>query len=451
MITRIEIDGFKSFTDFGLDLEPFTIVAGVNGVGKSNLFDALRHVRRLVGGGSRQGPPTLRSAFESTRGSLHDLFTWHPDGSRSDRMRFALELLLPESVRDPYGVEKSLVHRRVRYEVEVSIDHDAPRLVFERLRPIPRQDDAFLKRHDALGSTVPSAPGGKRPDFIGTEEDRIFISQDQRGGRKHPIPLAATTSTALSSISDVTFPHAYATKRALTDLRFLHLEPDALRAPSPWAAPTDLGSDGSGLPAALARMAREVPDALDRVSTAVGRIVPGLVRVRVDRDEVREEHSLTIEHADGYELPARLVSDGTLRLVALATMVHDPNVVGSVILEEPENGIYAGRIPELLDLLHGFVRAPHARGKERQLLANTHSIPLVQAMRNRGLTESLLFASLKRVVRSDRPLHRATVIAAVDPDTVQEPLFREGEGDRRRVAYQEMERLLQTAPAPDVP
>jgi predicted ATPase len=447
MITRVEIDGFKSFTDFGLDLEPFTVIAGVNGVGKSNLFDALRHIQRLVGGGVHRGLPTLRSAFESNRGSLHDLFTWHPDGSRAHRMRFALELVLPESIRDPYAVDKPLVHRRVRYEVVVGVQADTPRLVFERLRPIARHDDTFLRRHDALRATVPSAPGGKRPDFIGTEEDRIVVSQDQRGGRKHPIPLSATTSTALSSISDVTFPHAYATKRALTDLHFVQLEPEALRAPSALAAPATLGPDGSGLPAALARISRDAPEALRSLSATVARIVPGLVHVRVDRDDVREEYSLTTEYADGHALPARLVSDGTLRLIALATLVHDPNVVGTVILEEPENGIYAGRVPELLDLLHTFVRTPHARGRERQLLANTHSVPLVKAMRERGLTESLLFASLKRVVRRDRPVHRATIMAAVDPEGVQERLFHEGEEDRRRVAYQEMERLLQATVA----
>ena len=41
MITRIEIDGFKSFSDFALDLGPFHVIIGANGCGKSNLFDAL--------------------------------------------------------------------------------------------------------------------------------------------------------------------------------------------------------------------------------------------------------------------------------------------------------------------------------------------------------------------------------------------------------------------------
>lgn len=42
MLTRIEISGFKSYEDFGIDIGPHAIVLGANGVGKSNLFDALR-------------------------------------------------------------------------------------------------------------------------------------------------------------------------------------------------------------------------------------------------------------------------------------------------------------------------------------------------------------------------------------------------------------------------
>ncbi|MGI5273848.1 AAA family ATPase [Nonomuraea sp. CA-218870] len=41
MLTRIEIDGFKSFLDFELDVPPFLALVGPNSSGKSNLLDAL--------------------------------------------------------------------------------------------------------------------------------------------------------------------------------------------------------------------------------------------------------------------------------------------------------------------------------------------------------------------------------------------------------------------------
>jgi AAA15 family ATPase/GTPase len=48
MITRIEIDGFKSFKNFEMDFTPLTMIAGSNASGSSNLFEALQLLSRLV-------------------------------------------------------------------------------------------------------------------------------------------------------------------------------------------------------------------------------------------------------------------------------------------------------------------------------------------------------------------------------------------------------------------
>ena len=42
MLTRLIVDGFKNLVGADVRFGPFTCVAGVNGVGKSNLFDAIR-------------------------------------------------------------------------------------------------------------------------------------------------------------------------------------------------------------------------------------------------------------------------------------------------------------------------------------------------------------------------------------------------------------------------
>src|SRR5881275_2865420 len=48
MITKIELDGFKTFKDFKVELAPFQVIVGPNGAGKSNLFDALQLLSRLA-------------------------------------------------------------------------------------------------------------------------------------------------------------------------------------------------------------------------------------------------------------------------------------------------------------------------------------------------------------------------------------------------------------------
>jgi len=48
MIYRIRIKGFKNIKDLEVYLGPFTCIAGGNGVGKSNFFDALSFLKALI-------------------------------------------------------------------------------------------------------------------------------------------------------------------------------------------------------------------------------------------------------------------------------------------------------------------------------------------------------------------------------------------------------------------
>lgn len=49
MITRLKIDGFKNLVDVEIFFGPFTCIAGRNGVGKSNIFDAITFLAASAG------------------------------------------------------------------------------------------------------------------------------------------------------------------------------------------------------------------------------------------------------------------------------------------------------------------------------------------------------------------------------------------------------------------
>ena len=42
MLTRLKVSGFKNLVGVDVRFGPFTCIAGANGIGKSNLFDAIR-------------------------------------------------------------------------------------------------------------------------------------------------------------------------------------------------------------------------------------------------------------------------------------------------------------------------------------------------------------------------------------------------------------------------
>ena|SRR5258708_1176153 len=65
MLTRIHIDNFRSFVNFDYRPERKQLLLGPNGSGKSSLLDAIRYVKRFIGGD--ENPFT-----QSTRTRWHD-------------------------------------------------------------------------------------------------------------------------------------------------------------------------------------------------------------------------------------------------------------------------------------------------------------------------------------------------------------------------------------------
>jgi AAA15 family ATPase/GTPase len=102
MITRIFINGFKSFQNYEMTFTPLTIVTGANASGKSNLFDALQLLSRLA-------EADLKTAFSEQRGNPGGLFTQYDENWYASEMDFTVEMLVNRKVRDNWGGEAELV------------------------------------------------------------------------------------------------------------------------------------------------------------------------------------------------------------------------------------------------------------------------------------------------------------------------------------------------------
>ncbi len=109
MLTRIEIDGFKTFENQAIDLTPFTAIIGNNAAGKSNLFDAIQLLSHLA-------TRDVAEAVKDMRGEPLELFRRTPSG-HTNQIRLAVEVLVDPTVRDPWGSEVKLSHTRIRYEI----------------------------------------------------------------------------------------------------------------------------------------------------------------------------------------------------------------------------------------------------------------------------------------------------------------------------------------------
>src|SRR5258708_37924299 len=93
VLTRLEIDGFKNLLNFSVDFGPFNCIAGPNGVGKSNIFDAIHFLSLLASN-------TLTDAALKVReetgeyGDVRDIF-YAGKGERRNRLRIAAEVIPP--------------------------------------------------------------------------------------------------------------------------------------------------------------------------------------------------------------------------------------------------------------------------------------------------------------------------------------------------------------------
>lgn len=70
----------------------------------------------------------------------------------------------------------------------------------------------------------------------------------------------------------------------------------------------------------------------------------------------------------GRTFPAPVLSDGTLRFAAIAAAFFQPSMPEVLMLEEIENGVHAGRLRLLVELLK-----TRAGSKQTQVLASSHS------------------------------------------------------------------------------
>jgi hypothetical protein len=126
-----------------------------------------------------------------------------------------------------------------------------------------------------------------------------------------------------------------------------------------------------------------------QLANRLSELIANVREIRVDRDEKRELLTLMVMAADGTVLPARALSDGTLRFLALAILELDPQTPGVLCLEEPENGIHPDRIPAMLRLLQDIATDPSEPADDtnplRQVIVNTHSPSVVMAVPDASL------------------------------------------------------------------
>ncbi len=441
MLTRLIVSGFKNLVDVDVRFGPFTCVAGANGVGKSNLFDAIRFLSAIADRPLMDAALSVRDEGERT-GDVRSLFHRVGDDYASS-MSFEAEMIVPFEGVDDLGQKAKASITFLRYSITLAYRGDDDSLRSLGSLEILKEELLHINLGDAnkhlLFKHTPSwrksaVQGRRASPFISTgynKEGNRVIELHQDGSKGRPLSRLAVNlpRTVLSVANAAESPTALLARREMQSWRLLQLEPSSLRKPDDFQSPTRLEMDGSHLAATLYHLVRfnknhrtngqsdddAEAQVYSQVANRLAELIDDVYEVGIDRDERRELLTLIVTGRDGTSHPARALSDGTLRFLALAVLELDPEAQGLLCLEEPENGIHPERIPKILKLLEDIatdVNEPIVLDNPlRQVIINTHSPAVVMQVPD----DSLLVAELKETVR-DRSRFKRVCFSCL-PDT----------------------------------
>jgi predicted ATPase len=432
MLTRLKVNGFKNLVDVDVRFGAFTCIAGANGVGKSNLFDAIRFLSALAHLPLTEAALSVRDK-DGKNGDIRSLF--HRIGNAYEsEMSFEAEMIVPSEGVDELGQTAKASITFLRYSLRLAYRSDdslralgSLEILEEKLEHINRDDASSHLRFPHKANTWRKSVliGRRTSPYISTEKaengQRIVRLHQDGGSSGRPIsrPAASLPRTVISATNAAESPTALIAKQEMRSWRLLQLEPSALRQPDEFTASNTLAADGSHLPATLYHLSRHNANEQQfvensesqvyaQVANRLSELIDDVNQVWVDRDDRRELLTLMVSSRNGTSHPARALSDGTMRFLALAVLELDLRATGVLCLEEPENGIHPGRIPKILQLLQDIatdtMEKVDSDNSLRQVIINTHSPSVVQQVPE----DSLVVAELKEVVKNGQIFKRVS-------------------------------------------
>ncbi|MCY2988765.1 MAG: ATP-binding protein [Planctomycetota bacterium] len=369
MITSISLRNFKSYAIAELPLAPLVFLIGANASGKSNALEAIRLLSWLAKGHrlddiarSIQGADTL------VRGQACDLF-------RSAAKPLTLGCSFSAMPDDWDVLETSI--SLLSDQLIIAAESMRKRLILEKKRSLYEVDGEPNPHTDEISVMYNNFKrGGNKPHIPCSNRQAIFYQLETPGrfGADHEESqriIPAVTKKA---------------REALRQVVFLDPRPSVMRDYS-HANGNEITEDGSNLSSVLDRICGEDPHGKTRLLEFIRPLpeqdITDITFIRTERNDVMVR---LVESFGGQPRPidAPLLSDGTLRVLAVAAALLSTPRGAFVVIEEIDNGVHPSRAESLVKQIRTIATA-----RQLQVLVTTHNPALLDALPNDALADVL--------------------------------------------------------------
>lgn len=357
MLTSISLKNFKSYQEASLPLAALTFLIGANASGKSNVLEAIRLLNWLSKGSRLDDiARSIQTGDAVVRGQASDLFR-KQDISLTLGCRFDNPEL---QGWDEFEIAIGLVNDQLVVTGEnVSGKGQAVPLYQVDGSANPHSDEISVAYNNfKRGKNKPHIPCSNRQAiFYQIETPGRFGANDEESQRV--VPLVAKLI-----------------RETLRNIVFLDPQPSVMRGYA-YQKDDQIKEDGQNLSAVLYRISQnqlEKIKLLDFVRSLPEQDITDIQFIKTDRNDVMVRLVESFgQHSRSVDAP--LLSDGSLRVLAIGAALLTAPVGALVIIEEIDNGVHPSRAAEL-------VRQLQTVASERQLriLLTSHNPALLDAL-----------------------------------------------------------------------
>lgn len=321
-IELIHLKGFKSIADSRIEnASAFSVFAGANGAGKSNLADGLAFFGAVIKRGAEQAIREFGGYVQ-----LH-CFKHEQAQARTASLELKINL---KGKPSHYIIHIHNMDTQPVLEEEIWVNNE---LTVQRKR-----------------------------------QERALFFDPAKNERQELTDFSAEMSVLMLFSSTLLY-------QFLTNIKVFRFDPLAAKEPDSSASDSSmLDIHGCNIATMLAVLERN-PDFREQVLEWVELLVPGMEKVFTQKQALDGATVITFkEEGTENHFPARLISDGTIYALCIITAILSrSDSLGFTFIEEPERGIHPKAISELVSLMRDYASTEHP------VFVTTHSESVVRS------------------------------------------------------------------------